>query len=384
MLTTLKLSNMQISKKLQDSLQNLLTKQPSIEKLILNDCWLESSNDSAFPIPAQLKIIYRQAAMHTLLPAIALHDTNKPLNLTKFSYKGKLDDKSLQEALINATSLYALKLILFSDIFTTDELKTSAAQNLTKTISSHTQLITFSLTCHKMAQGAFAELAEGISHLTSLSTLDLWYNNFDDNDVKIIANLLPLLPLKTLKLDLNRIKDISSLTCKLLETTSLTSLDLRNNLIGDNGAVLLAKCLGKASLLNLDLAYNGIGEEGMMALASMLASNSVLLRLWLGELCGRVEAFYKEKEKKLQRPVNLMNDQIAMNFAAGLKNNSCLNTLSLPGYCHEEGATALAQVLNASTNLQRLYISQIILNYNAQDPFKNNPQFSGSVANKKG
>ena len=52
---------------------------------------------------------------------------------------------------------------------------------------------------------------------------------------------------------------------------SLTTLDLKRTIIGDDGAAALGKCLKyKKSLTTLDLSYNEIGDAGPAALEKRL------------------------------------------------------------------------------------------------------------------
>jgi Ran GTPase-activating protein (RanGAP) involved in mRNA processing and transport len=60
----------------------------------------------------------------------------------------------------------------------------------------------------------------------------------------------------------------------------LTSVDLRSNSIGDDGAKAIAEALKvNAVLTDLALWINGIGDEGAIAIAEALKVNAVLTKL---------------------------------------------------------------------------------------------------------
>ena len=57
----------------------------------------------------------------------------------------------------------------------------------------------------------------------------------------------------------------------------VTSIDLRRNCIGNDGAISLAQALEKNSTLtSIDLSHNEIGDEGAKAIAEALEKNSTL------------------------------------------------------------------------------------------------------------
>jgi hypothetical protein len=68
----------------------------------------------------------------------------------------------------------------------------------------------------------------------------------------------------------------------LRTNTSLTTLELYNNQIGDAGAVALAEALRtNTSLTTLNLSGNQIGDAGAVALAIALRTNTSLTALWI-------------------------------------------------------------------------------------------------------
>merc|ERR1711916_256337 len=58
----------------------------------------------------------------------------------------------------------------------------------------------------------------------------------------------------------------------VLASSSLTSLNLPNNNIGDAGASSLANVLPSTSLTSLNFCFNFIGDAGTSSLANVIAS----------------------------------------------------------------------------------------------------------------
>jgi hypothetical protein len=66
----------------------------------------------------------------------------------------------------------------------------------------------------------------------------------------------------------------------IMANSTLTTLDLRGNSIGSNGAVALSEALKiNSTLTTLDLSYNSMGSNGAVALSEALKINSTLTTL---------------------------------------------------------------------------------------------------------
>ena len=76
-------------------------------------------------------------------------------------------------------------------------------------------------------------------------------------------------------------KGIASLFASLTENTSLITLDVSFNPLGDTGAVTIASFINKTSLEGLDISACDIEEKGIAAIASALQSNTILKKLGL-------------------------------------------------------------------------------------------------------
>lgn len=109
----------------------------------------------------------------------------------------------------------------------------------------------------------------------NVTALDLRGNNIGAEGVKAIAELLRQ-PSSLVSLSLewnNAHQDLHSLSEALSTNTTLRSLDLRNNKLGPEAAVQLARSLGTNSTLSrLDLRWNEISLEGVQAFTCLLES----------------------------------------------------------------------------------------------------------------
>ncbi|XP_068699918.1 protein NLRC3-like isoform X2 [Montipora foliosa] len=147
--------------------------------------------------------------------------------------------------------------------------------------------------------------------------------------------------LTTLRLDDNSIGDegATSLSQVLAVNTSLTTLKLSGNSIGDAGATSLSQALAvNTSLTTLKLFGNSIGEAGATSLSQALAVNTSLTTL---KLSG-----------------NSIGDAGATSLSQALAVNTSLTTLKLSGNSiGYAGATSLSQALAINTSLTTLHLS---------------------------
>ena len=174
---------------------------------------------------------------------------------------------------------------------------------------------------------------------TSLSSLDLHANSIGDEGANLLAQALRVnTSLSSLNLHCNSIGDegANSLAQALRVNTSLSSLDLSRNSIGNEGANSLTQALTvNTSLSSLDLSGNSIGNEGANSLAQALRVNTSLFSLTLTfNSCG-VEA--------------------ANSLAQALRVNTSLSSLDLHlSSIGDKGANSLAQALRVNTSLSSL------------------------------
>ena len=78
-------------------------------------------------------------------------------------------------------------------------------------------------------------------------------------------------------------EDVRALAEALEKNTTVTSLDLKSNGIGDEGAASLAAALEKnLTVTSLNLRVNGIRDDGAASVAAALEKNSTLTSIDIG------------------------------------------------------------------------------------------------------
>ena len=174
---------------------------------------------------------------------------------------------------------------------------------------------------------------------TSLTSLDLSQNSIGDEGASYLFEALRVnTSLTSLNLGCNYIGDegASSLSEALRVNTSLASLNLGYNSIGDEGASSLSEALrGNTSLTSLELSQNSIGGEGASSLSEALRVNTSLTSLNLG--------------------YNSIGDEGASSLSEALRVNTSLTSLELSqNSIGDEGASSLSEALRVNTSLTSL------------------------------
>ena len=133
---------------------------------------------------------------------------------------------------------------------------------------------------------------------------------------------------------------LRTLSLALTVNTSLTSLDLSENYIGNEGAISLCEALRvNTSLTSLDLSKNDIGDEGAISLSEALTVNTSLTSLKLSE--------------------NSIGHEGANSLSEALRVNTSLTSLDLFGNSIDnEGANSLSEALRVNTSLTSLVLSE--------------------------
>ncbi|KAG0375797.1 hypothetical protein BGX24_008647 [Mortierella sp. AD032] len=185
----------------------------------------------------------------------------------------------------------------------------------------------------------FARLAEALKTNSTLTTLDLKHNSIGDNGAKTLAEALKTnSTLTTLYLQGNSIGDsgAQALAEALKSNSTLNTLDLQGNLIWFKGLLSFSEALeANSTLTTLDLRGNKIGDNGAKALAEALETNSTLTTLDL-------------QNKSI-------GDDGVQALSEALKTNSTLTTLDLASnLIGTEGAKALAKALKINSTLTTL------------------------------
>ncbi|KAI8595485.1 hypothetical protein EDD21DRAFT_420616 [Dissophora ornata] len=118
-------------------------------------------------------------------------------------------------------------------------------------------------------------------------------------------------PLTTLNLQNNSIGNEGALSLSeaLKTNTTLTTLNLANNSIGQEGALSLSEALKtNTTLTTLNLEYNGIGYEGALALLEVLKTNTTLTTLYLqSKWIGKKGALALSEALKTDNPLTTLD-----------------------------------------------------------------------------
>ncbi|KAF9556568.1 hypothetical protein EC968_008173 [Mortierella alpina] len=158
-----------------------------------------------------------------------------------------------------------------------------------------------------------------------------------------------------------QVKEIEDLAEILKTNSTLTSLSLESNAIGDDGATALAEALKTNSTLDtLDLRGNTIWFKGLLAFLELLQTNSTLTTLDLrtnkiGDSVAQALAESLKTDKTLTTldlQHNSIGDHGAKELAEALRTNSTLTTLNL--YSNSiggDGAKELAEVVKTNSTL---------------------------------
>ena len=173
----------------------------------------------------------------------------------------------------------------------------------------------------------------------------------------------------TLNLSDNSIGDAgaSSLSQALTENSSLITLNLNGNSIGDAGASSLSQALtANCALSTINLSRNLLGGAGASSLSLALISNSSLstldLSLNLIDGAGASSLFQALTANSSLTSLDLMYNSVgndgALSLSQALAANSSLTSLDLSNNrIDEAGALSLSQALTANSSLTTLRIS---------------------------
>jgi Ran GTPase-activating protein (RanGAP) involved in mRNA processing and transport len=216
-------------------------------------------------------------------------------------------------------------------------------------VSSNTGLLHINLSDTGITHSGMIEIFEALAKNSTLQTLLLNSNETHTFFNKVLVSAANALEINNslTSLELGNCNkqsiDINVGLEKLLQvlststSTTLQKLKLSSNNIDDVGAKSIASLLEKNhSLTKLDLRHNMIGEDGAIAIASVLTNtNSTLSALYLGE--------------------NYIGTDAAIAFVSVLQSNTTLQQLKLNS-CKigQNGADAIANALCVNIGLKKI------------------------------
>ncbi|KAL0239603.1 hypothetical protein GEMRC1_009711 [Eukaryota sp. GEM-RC1] len=186
---------------------------------------------------------------------------------------------------------------------------------------------------HRRISLAYIEL---LKVNTAITSIDLRYNSIGDEGARALAEVLRVNTVVT-SIDLvrNAIGDDGARTLAevLKINTTVTKIDLSKNYIGDKGARALADALKvNTAVTSLDMWNNSIGDEGVKALADAFKVNTAVTRIDFGD--------------------NSIGAEGARALADALKVNTVITRLNLrSNSIGNEGARALADALKVNSTV---------------------------------
>ncbi|KAF9990533.1 hypothetical protein BGZ75_001406 [Mortierella antarctica] len=247
---------------------------------------------------------------------------------------------SQQDVLFRVKGLPNMKILMLHVVLSKDVIKLLSAKP--KTSSCHCKLSIAVVLGSAQGKEKITDLAEVLKTNSTLSTLTLQNNSIGDDGAKALGEAL-----KT--------------------NSTLTTLDLNNNSIGDDGAKMLGEALKtNSTLVTLDLRGNLIWWEGFLEFLELLKTNSTLTMLDLTEnkIAGNVANALAEscKTNSTLATLDLRYSSIgydgAKALSEALKTNSTLTTLGLLyNSIGDDGAKALGEALRTNSTLTTLYLS---------------------------
>ena len=219
-----------------------------------------------------------------------------------------------------------------------------------------------SLTCFEYTFGTHLDMS-------SLTEVDLSSAKIRNVGAAVISVVLEKnSSLTHLDLSFNAFDGVASCLSKALKAnSSVTSLNLGGNFVGEDGASSLSKALkANSSLTNLNLSLNSIGDDGASSLSKALKANSSLTSLNLSSTSiGDAGASSLSKALKansslanLNLSINSIGDAGASSLSKALKANSFLTDLDLSdNSIGDAGASSLSKTLTANSSLTALDLS---------------------------
>ena len=234
----------------------------------------------------------------------------------------------------------------FIALFTGDGLFSKITKlNLSKTRFNHDLLsqLPVSLTYFELRNSdLFAEDAERLTHLTNLTSLDLTNNHICDQGAA--ASIARMTGITSLNLSENHIRDDGA--AEIANTmTGITSLNLSGNEIGPDGAASIATMRG---ITSLNLNGNEIGPDGAAHIAKMRGITSLNLSRTNIEKAGADSIASMPNITSLDLSQNHIGDAGATSIA----NMTGIISLDLSrNHIRDDGATYIANKMRKITSL---------------------------------
>ena len=246
-------------------------------------------------------------------------------------------------------------------------------KSFTSILEKLPQVDTLLLSDNRLTDDSLKDLCETVTHIHSLTHLDISFNDMDESSKTILEYLKnPNCNLKVLIMEHSDIDDFEcgDLMDALKVNKSLQSLDLKDNLLGekeqlnvvfpdfDTGGEVIGRMIAiNTTLTELDISWNSIRGDSAMELAECLGENNVLKRLILshnafGDVPSQMLGDVLTRNTSLTHldlSYNAVSPAAAMVIANSFKKNTTLDKVELNGNTiGRRGAEALMQALRRS------------------------------------
>ncbi|KAI8597905.1 hypothetical protein EDD21DRAFT_446640 [Dissophora ornata] len=279
------------------------------------------------------------------------------------------DLEAFEKALkMSSVSILRLDLPRFLESIPSKRISTSTRYEILVRIIEHTNMKIIHMVLSEDFMKLLSLQSERSSHLHKLS-IEMTPQGIGANDFRVLVKSLKTNNLlTTLNLRGNSIGNEGALALsEALETnTTLATLDLGDNSIGDKGALALSEALKtNIALTTLNLISNPIEKEGALALSEALKINTTLTTLNLKfNLIRKEGALALSEALKINTTLttldlgsNFIGNEGALALLATLKTNTTLTTLHLGSFqIGNEEALALSEALKTNTTLTTLYL----------------------------
>ena len=243
-------------------------------------------------------------------------------------------------------------------LITRNEMENGNSVDIITALSMHPQLETLELSWMDIGINECTVLSTLLRCTTTqLQILNFHGNNIDDDGIELLLPALRGHALQELKLGYNQ-----SITIKgwkevatVFETpdAKLKKLDVYNNNIGHEGALVFATALANNTTLKmLNIANNNMGDDGALVFANALANNSTLKTLSLTN-CGITTEGWAHFSKLLCDTSSVNKTYLSNHTLVDVGLSSVINPVEVFNNL----------VLNSSEDKQQVAITKILQNH---------------------
>ena len=241
---------------------------------------------------------------------------------------------------------------------------------LVEVIKHNSTLTQLDLSWNNLSTGDFTALAEAIKHNSKITKLNLSWNNLGTGDCAALAEAIKHNSTITqLNLAENELGtgDCTALAEAIKHNSTITQLDLSHNQLGIGNCTALAEAMKhNSTITQLDLSRNGLGTMDCTALAEAIKHDSKITQLNLsrnylgsGDCTALAEAI---KHNSTITQLNLRHNKLGTGdctaLAESIKHNSTITQLNLSrNYLGSGDCTALWEAIKHNSTITQLDLS---------------------------